>query len=138
MLFESSRNASWKRLKFGKSGTSSTSDFTRAANTSREMIPSAALPSLSVLALPVPGVEVPRVTVPGLQIGSVEVPLPGDAVVYKCRGEGLDPPGVEINRLIPARASDMGECVAFHGVRVDIHPLHSVASSRNSEMTRSN
>ena len=57
------------------------------------------------------------------------VPLPGDAVVYKCRGEGLDPPGVEINRLIPSRASDMGECVAFHGVRVDIHPLHPVASS---------
>jgi anaerobic selenocysteine-containing dehydrogenase len=51
------------------------------------------------------------------------VPLPGVAVVYKCRGEGLDPIGVEINRLIPSRTSDMGECVAFHGVRVDVRPI---------------
>src|SRR5262249_301041 len=58
-----------------------------------------------------------------------DVALPGDAAVYKCRGEGRDPPGVEINRLIPARASDMGACVAFHGVRVDIRPLRPAASS---------
>jgi hypothetical protein len=58
-----------------------------------------------------------------------DVPLPGDAVVYKCRGEGLDPPGVEINRLIPVGSSDMGECVAFHGTRVDIRPLRPAASA---------
>jgi anaerobic selenocysteine-containing dehydrogenase len=54
-----------------------------------------------------------------------EVPSPGDVVVYKCRGEGLDVPGVEINRLIPSTSSDMGECVAFHGTRVDVRSLRS-------------
>lgn len=58
-----------------------------------------------------------------------EVPSPGDVVVYKCRGEGLDPPGVEINRLIPSTSSDMGECVAFHGTRVDIRSLRSQAGT---------
>jgi anaerobic selenocysteine-containing dehydrogenase len=58
-----------------------------------------------------------------------DVPLPGDAVVYKCRGEGLDPLGVEINRLIPSETSDMGECIAFHGVRIDIRPLRPPSQS---------
>lgn len=51
------------------------------------------------------------------------VPPRGVLVVYKCRGEGRDPDGIEINRLMPATMSDMGHCIAFQGIRVDLAPI---------------
>lgn len=53
------------------------------------------------------------------------VPPRGVLVVYKCRGEGRDPDGVEINRLMPSTMSDMGRCVAFQGIRVDLEPYRN-------------
>jgi anaerobic selenocysteine-containing dehydrogenase len=51
------------------------------------------------------------------------VPQPGVLVVYKCRGEGADPAGIEINRLMPAMLSDMGGCIAFQGIAVALEPM---------------
>jgi len=50
------------------------------------------------------------------------VPQPGVLVVYKCRGEGADRDGIEINRLMPVAVSDMGGCIAFQGIAVDLEP----------------
>lgn len=51
------------------------------------------------------------------------VPPRGVLVVYKCRGESRDPDGIEIIRLMPATMSDMGGCIAFQGIRVDLAPI---------------